>query len=211
MIFALIANLSFSQVFFSTVDGVAFPNDTTIGMPADLYLHVKSGSEEAKMCCLKLANYNVPADAILLLCEGVQCLKPPYENGDSLIKPVLMVEKEIHISYMTPDIPASFSLKLYNVNDETDVAILNFSTSVIGLNENETKISVYPNPTTGFVNVDCSDLNAEKISIFDVTGSKIEDFNISKNTQNTQLDLNGYSKGIYFLKIGNRTEKIIVK
>jgi hypothetical protein len=71
---------------------------------------------------------------------------------------------------------------------------------VLGLDENilSSKVSVYPNPSNGVLNVNIpSDILASNVSIFDVTGKQVKIFkSFSKS-----LDISSLSTGIYILKI----------
>ncbi|MFK5889831.1 MAG: T9SS type A sorting domain-containing protein [Flavobacteriaceae bacterium] len=71
---------------------------------------------------------------------------------------------------------------------------------VLGLDENilSSKVSVYPNPSNGVLNVNIpSDIFVSNASIFDVTGKQVKIFkSISKS-----LDISSLSTGIYILKI----------
>jgi uncharacterized repeat protein (TIGR02543 family) len=61
-------------------------------------------------------------------------------------------------------------------------------------------LPVYPNPTTGIVNV-ASD--GEEVSLYSATGALL------KRTREAQLDLSGYPSGIYVLKAGKKTTKVV--
>ncbi|SMC35441.1 S8 family serine peptidase [Moheibacter sediminis] len=59
----------------------------------------------------------------------------------------------------------------------------------------ENSISIYPNPTKGFINVQ-SDKEIKSLQLISVEGKVIR-----KNLDSTQIDLNGLPNGIYFLKV----------
>lgn len=66
----------------------------------------------------------------------------------------------------------------------------------------DTSINVYPNPSkNGIFNLD----NAYDWSIFDVVGKKVAE------GKGSAVNLEKQSKGFYFLKIDNKTEKIIIE
>ena len=70
----------------------------------------------------------------------------------------------------------------------------------VGINEinNLNKISIYPNPTSGLVNIS-SNQPIANIEVFDVTGKLV--YNQQNNTKqtNTEIDLSALSNGIYFI------------
>lgn len=70
-----------------------------------------------------------------------------------------------------------------------------------GINDFGTQaISVYPNPTTGTVNIK-SEINIEKIEVFTLNGQLVAQI---QNT--TTIDLSSLSKGAYLLKIYSENE-----
>ncbi|HDO26853.1 MAG TPA: T9SS type A sorting domain-containing protein [Bacteroidetes bacterium] len=90
----------------------------------------------------------------------------------------------------------------------------------IGENGNNLQnIQVYPNPATDelFVSIPSSNEGDFNISLIDLTGKELirknSDFNIQNNV--VQLNLNGISPGMYFLRINNGqntfTKKVIVE
>ena len=61
------------------------------------------------------------------------------------------------------------------------------------------KLKIYPNPTSGLLNVDLIDLKITKISLFDLNGRILLTQNI-ENT-NSQINIADLAKGIYILKV----------
>ena len=76
-------------------------------------------------------------------------------------------------------------------------------------------INIFPNPSTGFVNIDLSGLNeaATSLSITDMTGKIVLDMTPDSETVN--IDLNDVAKGVYFVKVStqdkHRVQKIVLK
>ncbi len=69
---------------------------------------------------------------------------------------------------------------------------------------------VYPNPTTGIVNVECRNMNAEKdqyLILYDMSGSVISQF----KTQDSafRIDLGHLPSGSYLLRYGNTTRRLV--
>lgn len=59
-------------------------------------------------------------------------------------------------------------------------------------------INIFPNPTTGIVNIsNKNNLSIDKIEIFDTSGKLI----ITKNGNSSQIDISNLKKGMYFFKI----------
>jgi len=80
-------------------------------------------------------------------------------------------------------------------------------------------IQIYPNPSTGNINVNIAGFGQEfTISIIDITGKTIERsdiINASSDKFQTTYDLNEYSQGVYFVRINNSNktayQKIILQ
>ncbi|MCC7331596.1 MAG: T9SS type A sorting domain-containing protein [Flavobacteriales bacterium] len=76
------------------------------------------------------------------------------------------------------------------------------------IKENDlSSISVYPNPTNGIVQVVIENNTPKTIELFNVIGEKLISNKIQSNQH--QLDLTAYPTGVYFLKIDDKTTKII--
>ena len=75
---------------------------------------------------------------------------------------------------------------------------------------NYSNISIYPNPTDGFVSVNTSS-NISKFEIIDISGKILKSESVNNN--NFSTDISNFSNGIYLLKIYNdfgiKTEKLI--
>jgi hypothetical protein len=82
----------------------------------------------------------------------------------------------------------------------------------------ETKVltKIYPNPTNGKAKLIVEGLNSEAdVLVYDMIGRVIQKHKINKGTDELDIDLIGYSKGIYTIRIVNdiinNTTKLIVQ
>ncbi|MEQ8623671.1 MAG: T9SS type A sorting domain-containing protein [Vicingaceae bacterium] len=78
----------------------------------------------------------------------------------------------------------------------------------------ENSILVYPNPSTGLFNLNINTTSRQNFNMMirDVKGKIIYTNNVSVNgTYKNQLDLTGWSKGIYYLQILSETESRVEK
>ncbi|MCF8296028.1 MAG: T9SS type A sorting domain-containing protein [Saprospiraceae bacterium] len=83
---------------------------------------------------------------------------------------------------------------------------------------NNNEILVYPNPTAGIITIEFPEIgeNLFTIELYNMTGQKCYETDISNNTNKKSLDLSKLPKGIYFFKLQslkrniNFTEKIIL-
>ena len=108
---------------------------------------------------------------------------------------------------------SNFTTYTFNISDTTTAArfVLHIGqcTTPTGINqlaENPYQISAYPNPTNGLVNVSYN-LNSEEclgatLQVVDMSSGKIvADKSISCKTNIEQVDLSGYSNGVYSINI----------
>jgi hypothetical protein len=72
---------------------------------------------------------------------------------------------------------------------------------------NTETIAIYPNPTSGELQITSNELQVEKIDIFDVCGRKQK---VESRRQNV-WDISHLQSGIYFLQIDHKTIKVIKK
>ena len=76
-------------------------------------------------------------------------------------------------------------------------------------------IRIYPNPSTGLLNINLvQDIEAQ-IDVFDLSGRKIQSRIVTTGTGTVQMDLSGYAKGIYMVHIhtgkGTAIHKVILQ
>jgi hypothetical protein len=80
-------------------------------------------------------------------------------------------------------------------------------------NELTEPIEIYPNPTTGIININVQTLNQDEslqLRVFDVFGKEIINQQLN-NSNNQQIDLSPYGKGVYFLQVINHKQESVVK
>ncbi len=85
---------------------------------------------------------------------------------------------------------------------------------VLGIDHAEATqfISVYPNPASDVVKITLAqNLNAEILQVIDVTGKTIFSTPVSPNELEVQINVSNYAKGIYLIRLGNVTQKLLVK
>jgi YD repeat-containing protein len=81
-------------------------------------------------------------------------------------------------------------------------ASINDTNIPIAINTATLKISVYPNPTTDIIHINCEETDAESsidAYLFSSSGEMIHSFIIDKT--NKIINLDNYATGIYYLKI----------
>ncbi len=80
------------------------------------------------------------------------------------------------------------------------------------IQDNQVSVALYPNPTTGFVNIHALKEVITSIKIINLQGQVLDAF---EQSNRKLIDLNKYSNGIYFIQLENSeykgTYKVIVK
>jgi hypothetical protein len=69
----------------------------------------------------------------------------------------------------------------------------------------DNSVTVFPNPTTGGIQLHCSD-NVQNIEVYDAFGKLLDKVDVNANS--SELDLSGLATGTYFLRV--TTEKGVV-
>mgnify|MGYP005667767417 CR=1 FL=1 len=64
------------------------------------------------------------------------------------------------------------------------------------------KVSIFPNPSSGLINITSGDSPLKRVEVFDVTG-KLVLSQFIENTMRANVDLSGYEKGVYLISVGN--------
>jgi hypothetical protein len=76
---------------------------------------------------------------------------------------------------------------------------------------NNSSIRLFPNPTTGLVNVEVNGIDGNAImKVYSIQGQEVFNKELNGNIK-TELDLTGLSKGIYLIKITNEKTNILSK
>ena len=105
----------------------------------------------------------------------------------------------------------------FSVSDGYDVASDNVAVRVIDISSasnalSNEKLTVYPNPSTGIVNIKKSGIIDMTYELYNTTGILVKSGNLDSPYD---LDLRNMRKGLYFINItydsGTETHKLILK
>ncbi|MEA4841385.1 MAG: T9SS type A sorting domain-containing protein [Bacteroidales bacterium] len=81
--------------------------------------------------------------------------------------------------------------------------------------EKEKGISLFPNPTNGVFRIQALGQDIERLDIYNLSGQKVISIGYDQIRSDTEIDLTGYPRGMYLIKIssGNKTDvkKLILK
>jgi len=90
-----------------------------------------------------------------------------------------------------------------------EASFISFETGIEEYALPENIISVFPNPTNGIFNLEFSQTNVQKITIWDITGKLIlEKTNLNKTEQ---IDLSPFESGIYIIRAQTENELFTTK
>jgi hypothetical protein len=98
-----------------------------------------------------------------------------------------------------------------NSGDQINLSQFSFSPSTVGVAENEKEdgFRVYPVPSSGVINITNGDYTAEnRISIMNLSGQLV--YQDELVSEYKKLDISHLEKGIYLVKIGTSTQRIIL-
>jgi hypothetical protein len=114
----------------------------------------------------------------------------------------------VRISYSTDGAIVPCGQSTYG---EVEDYTVNITTSGVGLSENDlSAITIYPNPSSDFLNIDLSSANEEVQSIFlvDITGKLIQTIDVRENTY-VSLNVSSLASGFYHVKISSAFNTIV--
>src|SRR5690606_7256126 len=72
-----------------------------------------------------------------------------------------------------------------------------FNTEEMGINELDNQITLYPNPTTGIINLQ-THKPIQDVTVYNLMGQKVS---YSLNKEKTSIDISNLSSGIYFVEV----------
>lgn len=83
---------------------------------------------------------------------------------------------------------------------------LNCSTTSVSENENTFK-AIYPNPVTTLLNIDNTNQNIEKLSVYTIYGKLI--YNSTNHESTVSIDFTEFAKGVYVVELQNHNKEVI--
>lgn len=88
---------------------------------------------------------------------------------------------------------------------------INKAISLVGINQVETlrpKLHLYPNPATASVTINTLCGERQTLKIYTIDGRLVMQQSVETETT---LDISNWNRGVYILRVGSRTEKLIVQ
>ena len=113
--------------------------------------------------------------------------------------------KEVYIDGSSIGATSSYTFTNVTVDHKIHATFI----KMIGIDEmNENERIVYPNPTTGIVNIDCH--NMVEVKVFNALGVMVKR-QIIEGDDNTQIDLSAFSNGLYILQAISPTQTSTIR
>jgi hypothetical protein len=102
----------------------------------------------------------------------------------------------------------NYSLRIFRPQSNNQNSVQSFNVtfqSTLGVNEESflSQVTVFPNPTTDFINLKFSLISDYQIELFDITGRKLETQEFSSDT--SKINMNSFASGVYFINIKDIT------
>lgn len=155
---------------------------------------------------LSLGGYWLVFDVGLLNRDDERIIHVLNKDKDDLLQMTLTSPKDSLLVFpdwmaQISEIQAGLSIESED-KDGTIVSYSNWvdSPSYDGLSENVSAVVVYPNPTTGIVNVQQVE-GLENITVFDCLGRTVQTIPNFGDSASVQLNLLPFGKGVYYLRI----------
>ncbi len=138
-----------------------------------------------------------------------------YRNNDSLTTTTMPIYLDYDVVNEQP-----YCYKVKSINGECESAFTNMiCKTYLGIDNIQTNnitTKLYPNPTEGKVKLEIEGLTTEvDILVYDMVGRVVQRHSLNKGTTELDIDLSGYAKGVYSIRIMNdrinQTKKLIVQ
>lgn len=146
------------------------------------------------------------------ICDNNLCFDPSVNacpaSKPNLVQPGDTMEIQVHVNPISTEGSAEYDINV--LDDEGNVLVtidgqVLISTSTAVKETSDSKLSVYPNPTTDFFQVSETP-GLRNIELFNIVGNKVRSFDATPQKQYYVGDLND---GIYLVRLVSSTQKVL--
>ena len=93
---------------------------------------------------------------------------------------------------------------------ELTLVRFNLEDGVIGVDEvATTSFNIFPNPASSTINITSNITDATNVNIYDMTGRCVK--NVIINDSNATINVEDLNKGVYFININGKVEKLVIE
>lgn len=142
------------------------------------------------------------SDELSLVCQD----NDGNDIKDMIIAPYGTLDVYVYYAGITKDNILNGTLRLMTTLGDYDLSVV--ITVYDGANEiNADHFAIYPNPANDFLRINGENLS--NVMIFNAMGQKIGEFEIN-NGKALNINTSNYENGVYFVKVGKKTQKFVV-
>lgn len=206
-------------------DGVMYVNNVLYQYKGicteDLYLNVREGcvavSYNAFCYNSHLMEVNFPSSMVSIGDVAfADCYNLKSISCAAATPPVLGRDVFKDVDKTIPLYVPQASIDLYKNADQWK----DFTNVLIGLNDvkvdNNVNVIIYPNPSKDRAKISIDNLNSKvDIIVYDIKGREVKRDIVSKGTKEMMLDVSDLNRGVYFIRIVNKTidetKKLVVE
>ena len=130
------------------------------------------------------------------------------ESGASAWNTVTTSNNPHTLTGLTANTSYDVQVIAHCTNGQTSDPSATITLTTVGINDYtlDNSVTVYPNPTTGVVQIKNEEWRMENMEVYDAYGKMLNVMSVNDHTAN--LDLGGYAKGTYFVRV--TTERGVV-
>lgn len=223
----VLGSFAYSQSLTLSIDNVDMSNDTLylIGTTQDALLEaratVNNTTDKEIEVLAKKAEVSVIAETHNTFCWGV-CFPPfIFEATQAITIPADGSDPDSFIGDYSPESQEGTSVLRYTffsaANPDDSVSlIVYYQIGAAGVRDwtiDNTFLKAYPNPTSGFLNVEFPGTPTQSVTlkIISITGQIVKHVQMDFGQTAARFDLREYPDGIMFLELSNQNGKSALK
>ncbi|MDX1461873.1 MAG: S8 family serine peptidase [Marinirhabdus sp.] len=180
-----------------------------------LYSHLETG--DAQMAIQTRGSFNASDKvelgfASLIAEETLYTISLTNFEGSNLVdRTIYLYDK--HTGILTDLTQTDYEFRSNKATHDRRFTLVFEPDTVLGTQDvSLSSISVFPNPTNGYVNIVAADTVIEGVTVYDVLGRQLVQLN-TQSEPRIELDLSTYKAALYFIEIetpnGNVTKRIL--
>ena len=210
--------ISFGQGF------EAMKTDTTLyGSHTDSdfsgLIHLKNNASSSLILKWKRTENNLPTGWKTSICDPASCKTPEVDSAEFLL-PVNGQSNYINIHFYPDNVEGigTTKIRVENTTDASNYYVLSFvgdartTTGIETLDQYNSSISFYPNPTKGMIYIKSSNNEKLTVTVYNLLGEKVL---FAEGYETITQNLSDFKSGIYLINISNGynnfTERLVLK